>query len=219
MDARTRARITDRGGLPGIWIYITGRPDNDRVTLFDRVVTSISRVAMFLILAGVLITFYEVLMRYLFASPTLWANELTLWVGSAIYLAAGVYTMQRRAHIRITAVYDIVSPKVRLAFDYMAIFVLVVYAVLMVVGGYDVAGEAFITWERFGTIFDPPIPATIKPLVLIVTCVVALGALNNMLVDWYGRGQTDPERQEHGDRPEGVTGLVDSKTAEEGREQ
>ena len=73
-------------------------------------------------------TFFEVVMRYLFASPTLWVNELTLWLGSIVYLAAGLYTMQRRAHIRITAVYDIVSPNVRLFFDYLAIFVLVVYA-------------------------------------------------------------------------------------------
>jgi len=217
MDARTKALIADKGVLAGIWIYVTARPDNERVTLFDRIVTSVSRIAMFLILVGVLITFYEVVMRYLFSSPTLWVNELTLWLGSVVYLAAGVYTMQRRAHIRITAVYDVVPPGVRLAFDYLAVFALVVYAVLMLIGGYDVAWEALSTWERFGTVFNPPIPATVKPLVLIVTAVVALGILNNLLVDWYGRGTDDPGRPKEERRPGGVTGLVDSKTAEESR--
>jgi len=217
MDARTKALIAGKGVLAGILSYVAARPDNERVTLFDRIVTSFSRVAMFLILIGVLITFYEVVMRYLFASPTLWVNELTLWLGSIIYLAAGVYTMQRRAHIRITAVYDMVPRRMRLAFDYLAIFALVVYAVLMLIGGHDVAWEALSTWERFGTVFDPPIPATIKPLVLLVTAVVAIGILNNLLVDWYGRGKGDPDRPAEEGRPEGVTGLVDSKTAEESR--
>ena len=214
MNSRTKALIQSKGPIGGIWAYVRTGPDSPRVTAFDRIVTSISRVMMFLILAGVFVTFFEVVMRYLFASPTLWVNELTLWLASIIYLAAGLYTMQRRAHIRITAVYDIVSPKVRLFCDYLAIFVLLVYAALMVVGGYDVAWEAFITWERLGTIFDPPVPATIKPLVLIVTCLVAFGAVNNLLVDWYGRGTKNPNWVDL-DHVEGVSGLVDSKTAEE----
>ena len=189
MDADTRKRVEGKGVLGGIWAYITARPDSERVTILDHAVTVISRVAMFLILLGVLFTFYEVLMRYILASPTLWVNEAVLWIGSLIYLFAGAYTMQRRAHIRITAVYDVVSPKLRLYFDYVALFVIVVYAVLMFIGGVDVAWEALITWERFGTIFDPPIPATMKPLVLIVTLTVAGLALNNMLVDWYRRGR------------------------------
>ncbi len=189
MDQRTRELVEGRGVIGGILAFIAARPDNERVTVVDRVVTVISRMAMFLILFGVGITFYEVFMRYIFASPTLWVNEMTLWLGAMIYMVAGAYTMQRRSHIRITAVYDIVSGRTRVVFDYVALFVVVVYAVLMLVGGYDVAWEAFITWERFGTVFDPPIPATIKPLVIIVTLLVAVMALNNLLVDWMGIGR------------------------------
>ncbi len=211
MGSRTKALVDAKGPIRGIWAYVSTGPDSPRVTIYDRVVTSISRVMMFLILAGVFVTFFEVVMRYLFASPTLWVNELTLWLGSIVYLAAGLYTMQRRAHIRITAVYDIVPSKVRLFFDYLAIFVLLVYAVLMVIGGYDVAWDAFITWERLGTIFDPPVPATMKPLVLVVTCLVALGAVNNLLVDWYGRGTTNPDWVDSSHNE-----LVDRKAVEEG---
>ena len=202
MDEKTLERISGRGPLGGIWAFIFARPDNKRITGVDRVITVISRVAMFLVLIGVSITFYEVFMRYIFSSPTLWVNELTLWLGSMIYLVAGAYTMQRRAHIRITAVYDIVSRRTRFLFDNVALFVIVVYAVMMFVGGYDVAWEAFITWERFGTVFDPPIPATIKPLVLIVTLLVAVMALNNLLVDWldFGKGEDEPAAGPESDR-------------------
>ena len=189
MDEKSKSIISQKNFLSAIWTYVIMRPDNPKITLFDRLVTSISRITMFLILIGVFITFYEVLLRYIFGSPTLWVNELTLWLGSIIYLMAGIYTMQRRGHIRITVIYDMASENLKLFFEYLSIFVLVVYAVLMLVGGYDVAWEALISWERFGTVFDPPIPATIKPLVIIVTLVVAFGALNNMLVDWYNYGK------------------------------
>ncbi|MDE2791090.1 MAG: TRAP transporter small permease [Paracoccaceae bacterium] len=194
MDEKTLEQVSGRGPLGGIWAFIVARPDNERVTGVDRVMTVISRLSMFLVLLGVAITFYEVFMRYIFASPTLWVNEMTLWLGAMIYLLAGAYTMQRRAHIRITAVYDIVSKRTRFLFDHVALFVIIVYAVMMFVGGYDVAWEAFITWERFGTVFDPPIPATIKPLVLIVTLLVGVMALNNLLVDWFGFGKSETER-------------------------
>ena len=189
MDQRTRELVESKGLIGGIAAYIAAPPEGERYTPLDRVVTAISRVTMFLIFAGVLVTFYEVVMRRVFDSPTLWVNELVLWMGSIVYMAAGAFTMQRRAHIRITAVYDIVPKHIRRAFDYTALFVLTVYATLMIVGGLDVAWKALITWERFGTIFDPPIPATIKPLVLIVTALVAAQSLNNILVDWFGRGR------------------------------
>ena len=38
--------------------------------------------------------------------------------------------------------------------------------------------------RQFGTVFDPPIPATLKPLVLLVVCLVAAQALLNLINDW-----------------------------------
>jgi hypothetical protein len=39
-------------------------------------------------------------------------------------------------------------------------------------------------WETFGTAWDPPIPATIKPLILIVVILTALQAISNLVHDW-----------------------------------
>ena len=195
MDAKTRELIQKGSILRGLRVWVFGRPDNPLVTPIDRIVTVLSRLTMFLTIIVVLITFYEVVMRYLFQSPTLWVNELTLWLGSVIFLVAGAYTMQRRAHIRITAVYDIVPRSVRLVFDIVAVVVVVAYAAMMIRAGFGVAFDTLMRWERFGTFWNPPIPATVKPLVLVVTFLVAVQAVNNLLVDWFdvGRGRDDRE--------------------------
>ena len=39
-------------------------------------------------------------------------------------------------------------------------------------------------WETFGTAFDPPIPATMKPLILLIVTLTALQMVMNLIHDW-----------------------------------
>lgn len=191
MDQNTRIKVESGGLVRGVRDWIIARPDNRKVTIVDRFVSIVSRLAMLLTAVIVLITFYEVVMRYMFFSPTLWVNELALWLGSVVFLVSGMYAMQRRSHIRITAVYDIAPRRVQLAFDVIAALVVVAYAGMMIVAGFDVALDTLLRWERFGTYWNPPIPATIKPLVLIATFLVAIQAVNNLFVDTLRRSGDD----------------------------
>jgi len=172
-------------------VSLRGRsqPESERLTIVDRAVTLISRISMLLILVGVAITFFEVVMRYVFNSPTSWAYKNSLWLGAIVYLMSGAYTMQRRSHIRITSVYNIAPNWLRMTFDYLSLFVVVVYASLMLVGGTELAYDALLNWVRSGRLLDPSMPGTIKPLVLIMTVVVVIVAINNMLVDNCGFGK------------------------------
>jgi TRAP-type C4-dicarboxylate transport system permease small subunit len=153
-------------------------------TFLDHVILGIAHVTKFLTMFIVIIIFYEVVSRYAFAAPTLWVNEMSLWVASAIYLFAGLYTMQLRAHIRITAFYDAVSRPVQRVFDVIAVLVLLCFAATLVHGAWTRANDPLWRWEKFGTAWNPPIPATIKPLLLIVFALVAIQAINNLIIDW-----------------------------------
>ncbi|MCS6779196.1 MAG: TRAP transporter small permease [Geminicoccaceae bacterium] len=154
-----------------------------RTTLVDRVTIAISRVTMLLFGIIVVATFYEVVMRYLFGSPTIWANELSLMVAGIGYLFAGVYAMQRREHIRITPLYDLAPPALKRLFDLLALVCILAFAVGMVIGGWPSAWRSLSTFERFGTAWDPPIPALLKPLILVTTVLIAIQAVSNFLAD------------------------------------
>ena len=183
IDDDTRKLLESGSLLRALGKWLISHPADDRVTVIDRINALVSRLAMLLTAVAVIITFYEVVMRYVFFSPTLWVNELTLWIGSVIFLVAGVYTMQRRSHIRITAAYDLMPTTLQVFCDVLATLVVVAYAAMMIVAGFDVAWKTLVTWERFGTYWNPPIPATVKPLVLIATALVAVQAINNLLID------------------------------------
>ncbi len=105
----------------------------------DRITKVLSRISMWLTAWIVAIIFYEVVMRYLFEKPTLWVNEMSLWVAGMIYLFAGLYAMQQRSHIRIFILYDIVPRWLQRAFDTIAPLLLCLFAFAIVGGGY---GEA-----------------------------------------------------------------------------
>jgi len=72
-------------------------------TGFDRVSLFLSRSTMLLIVALVSVMTYEVILRYIFERPTLWANELSLWMAGFIFLLAGLYadgeTTVREPHL------------------------------------------------------------------------------------------------------------------------
>ena len=156
----------------------------------DRLAIFIGRVTMMLIISMTSVMLYEVFLRYAIEKPTLWANEVTLWIGGFVFLLAGFYGMQQRSHIRIFILYDAVPRWMQRVFDTTWTLLFVLFAFFLVYGSYkQVFIIKFYNWEMFGTAFDPPIPATIQPMVLIVIVLVAIQAVLNLINDW----NLDPE--------------------------
>ncbi len=150
----------------------------------DRLAVFIGRVTMILIVLLVSVMIYEVILRYVFEAPTLWANELSLWIAGFVFLCAGLYAMQQRSHIRIFLLYDICPRWLQHTFDCISTLLIVMFAFFLVYGGYGEALDKLHRWETFGTAFDPPIPATVKPMVLLVVSLVAIQAVINLISDW-----------------------------------
>jgi len=156
----------------------------------DRVSIAISRVTMFVIAFIVAIMFYEVVMRYVFESPTLWVNEMSLWLAGGIYLLAGLYVMQQRGHIRIFILYDMVPRGWQRLFDVISTLLICIFAAAVVYGGFNEAWAKVMRWETFGTAWDPPIPATMKPLILITVVLIAMQTVTNLIIDWNKEKET-----------------------------
>ncbi len=158
--------------------------EHERTGLLDLITWSLSRVAMWLPAFIVSIIFFEVVMRYVFERPTLWVNEMSLWVAGAVYLTAGLYALQQRSHIRIFIIYDIVPRWAQRLFDILSVLCVCIFSFAVIWGGYGEAYAKLMRWETFGTAWDPPIPATIKPLILVTLVLLALQSISNLIYDW-----------------------------------
>ena len=157
----------------------------------DRFALFIGRVTMMLIISMTFVMLYEVFLRYIVRAPTLWANELTLWIAGFVFLCSGLYAMQQRCHIRIFILYDLFPRWLQRVCDVLSTSFLVLFAFFLVYGSFkQVFVTKFYKWEMFGTAFDPPIPATIQPTVLILVSLIALQAVLNLISDWNRKPTT-----------------------------
>ena len=181
----------------------------------DKLAVFIGRVTMMLIVLLTTVMLYEVILRYVFEAPTLWANELSLWLAGFVFLCAGLYAMQQRSHIRIVLLYDAVPRWLQRIFDTISTILIVMFAFFLIYGGYGEAFDKFYRWETFGTAFDPPIPATMKPMVLLIVGLVAIQAVINLISDWnleeihYGGDEIDEEEIERIKAQVGTEGVSD----------
>ena len=147
--------------------------------LVDRIADLLGLLAAWLFFAtGAMIT-YEVLARYLFNAPTIWAAELSqlflLW-GTFIAMAV---LLRQRAHIRITLLIGRFGPRGRQASE---LFTLVFVAGFSAVAGWNGWWIAYDSLERgrsTGTMLNIPnwwseMVIPLGFLVLLLQCLVEL---------------------------------------------
>lgn len=151
---------------------------------FDLVSVVLGRLAMISTAFIVLVMFYEVVSRYVFSKPTLWANELSLWIAAFVFLLAGLYAMQQRSHIRIYIIYDMMPRWAQKMSDTISVLLIFGFTFALVWGGFTDAMNRFSRMETFGTAWDPPIPGIIKPALLIIIVLVCIQAISNLIADW-----------------------------------
>lgn len=161
--------------------------------VFDKVSLVLSRLAMLSVIAIEVVMLYEVISRYVFNAPTLWANELSLWIASVLFLLAGVYAMQQRSHIRIYIIYDMFPRWAKKTADTVSVLLIMIFTFCLVWGGYNEALLKFSRMEKYGTAWNPPIPATVKPLILILIILVTFQAISNLIADWNKDDSHSPE--------------------------
>jgi TRAP-type C4-dicarboxylate transport system permease small subunit len=169
----------------------------DDFNTIDRIAMFMGRVTMMMIAIMTCVMLYEVFMRYIMEQPTEWANEMTLWFASFVFLISGFYAMQQRCHIRIFLIYDMMPRWVQRTFDTISCLLIVIFAFALVYGSYkQVFVNKLYKWELYGSAFNPPIPATLQPMVLIMITLVAAQAVLNLIADW------NKEPEIHTDEPD-----------------
>jgi len=121
------------------------------------------------LVASMLILIQEVILRYVFNSPTIWAHETT------VFLCAS-----RDRHIRVVLIYDILPPRIRRLFDIVISTVCALSAGAFAWAAWQMVKRA--AWrpdgsfrlETSGSAWNPPYPGILKILLMIALAVMAV---------------------------------------------
>ena len=147
--------------------------------------------AVLLTLSGVMLT-YEVVARYFFNAPTIWAAELSqmclIW---ACPIAMG-WALSHRRHIRVNAITSQLPQRGKQIAEILSLLVILVFAVVVLIYGYDIFLDSFERGRTTGTMLDLPawMPEASVPAgfaLLALSCVTCLWrALNGDIPEEEG---------------------------------
>ena len=87
--------------------------------------------------AMTLITFANVVARYVFNSNILWALESTVFLFGWLVLLGASYAVKKNAHLGVDAIVEMVSPAVRRGLGLVAIAVCILFSLLLLKGAWD----------------------------------------------------------------------------------
>lgn len=117
----------------------------------------VAKYACWVILALMSFTFYDVVMRYFFNSPTVWAYELSGWLLGPLWLLGGAYVLLHDEHVRLDILYQRFSPRKRAIIDLVTFTLLFFYCSLILIYGWDYFLYSFAKNEHSLTVWGPPI--------------------------------------------------------------
>lgn len=93
-------------------------------------------------------TCYEVFVRYVLNSPTVWAFDMSVQMYGALFMMAGAYALSQDAHVRGDVVYRLMPLKWQAGVDFVLYLAfLIPGAICLVYYGYDQAAESWFYKE------------------------------------------------------------------------
>lgn len=144
---------------------------------------------LFLIAAG--LTCYEVLMSWLFRAPTIWVHDTTIMMSATCFLLGGAYALERRDHIRITFLYDMMSPALQRWCDRLTLTLTLIYLGALLWFVTKQAWRSIELVEMSGRAWDFPMPMVIRIAFFLGTLLLLLQALAHWILAMAADKQVD----------------------------
>jgi len=144
----------------------------------------VGKVFSFLIYGMTLILVYEVVMRYAFNNPTIWAHETSEFFYAAHFLIGGAFAIRWRAHVNIEVIYKYFPPRTRAIVDLFTWLVFYLFCGVLLWHAMAIAMDSVKVVQRTGSVWNPPY----WPLMLIIplaTILLLLGGLTKTIKDSY----------------------------------
>lgn len=128
---------------------------------------------------------YEVICRYIFNAPTLWAQEVSTYIYGTFFMMGGAYVMLKDNHVRVDIIYSRLSPKSRAIVDLVTFPIFFfLFVGILVWEGSKMAIWSWSIWERTQSPWSPPI-YPLKTVIPVASGLLLLQGFNRFLRSIY----------------------------------
>jgi C4-dicarboxylate transporter DctQ subunit len=150
------------------------------ITLFDRILITGSILAGAMLFFMMLSVCYDVIARYAFNAPTVWADEISSIFLLYLPFFAGAWILKKDGHVKMDLVLNYMSPRKRLILGIISSIVICLVCAAFVVYGFKV------TWNMFeiGYKTDTNLRLFKWPIIFVIPLcflLILLQAVRNIL--------------------------------------
>ena len=99
----------------------------------------------------------EVVRRYFFNAPSVWANELTQLIFGAYVILSGGYILRWGGHVNVDIFYSTLSDRWKAVLDIITSIVFFLFCGMLLKYGGELAWESLSTFEHSQSAWTPPL--------------------------------------------------------------
>jgi TRAP-type mannitol/chloroaromatic compound transport system permease small subunit len=152
------------------------------IELVNRITEGIGNIARWLIVPITLIVVTEVVSRYFFNKPTIWAWDINTQLFGIFVILGGSYTFLHSSHIGIDVIVLKLPLKVQLSIRLITELLFFYSIGILLWKGSIAAWKSILIRETMSTYFKPPI-YPFRVIVAIGVFLLLLQGINKFLID------------------------------------
>jgi C4-dicarboxylate transporter DctM subunit len=135
-------------------------------SILDRIVDGFGMIGGVLILCNAVFITFEVVMRYIFNAPTIWVQEVTIYLTILSGFLALAYALKENAHVKVDFVSVHLRGRTALALEILAALMAILFVAVLGWEGIVMALKTFEAHEHSPTLLRVPvwIPQSFIPL-------------------------------------------------------
>lgn len=126
----------------------------------------------------------EVVRRYFFNSPTVWANELTQLVFGAYVILSGGFILRWGGHVNVDIFYSTLSDRWKAILDIVTSAVFFLFCGMLFLYGGSLAWESLSNFEHSRSAWNPPL-YPFKLCIPLAAALLVLQGIAKLIRDIY----------------------------------
>lgn len=127
------------------------------LNIVDSISEWVGKITSFFIMAVTLTILYEVISRYIFHSPTIWALEVSLAFYGIYVALIGAYVLRIGQHVNVDILYGRFSPKTKAIIDLFTWSLFFLWVGAIIWKGWESGWASLLVREREPTAFGCPV--------------------------------------------------------------
>jgi TRAP-type mannitol/chloroaromatic compound transport system permease small subunit len=145
-------------------------------TIIDRAVGAIGIAASFLTLPMICVILLEVVLRYFFNAPTIWALESAQIMFGFMFLLGAAYTLREDGHVRVEIAYMYTGKRATAGLKIFALLFVFLYCGTVLYYGGIRALDAISIEERHFSVWSP----IVYPVISMIPVAAGLMILHGL---------------------------------------